>query len=159
MKKQKLPGENISLKTKKNESAVIMDWINSQSNLMDSIRYLIENELRANGLRNLQHYIPSDRPLAIPASVLGLGEAAAASEPLLSSTTLATAAQELAASNSIGHAANAQQSVLQEAAATKTVGQAVADDQSAAQQAGAEIRQDEPAAVDEIDEEDIESWL
>ena len=47
MKKIKQPGENISLKTKKNESPDVMDWINGQSNLMDSIRYLVENEIRA----------------------------------------------------------------------------------------------------------------
>lgn len=38
-----------------------MDWINSQSNLMDSIRYLIENEVRHNGVRNLQQLIPAER--------------------------------------------------------------------------------------------------
>lgn len=63
MKKMKLPGENISLKTKKNESDEVMAWINNQSNLMDSIRYLIENEVRTHGVRNLQHFVPSDRSL------------------------------------------------------------------------------------------------
>lgn len=61
MKKVKQPGDNISLKTKKNESAAIMEWINSQSNLMDSIRYLIENEISAKGIRNLQNFIPAER--------------------------------------------------------------------------------------------------
>ncbi|WP_325176696.1 hypothetical protein [Paenibacillus alkalitolerans] len=62
MKKWKKPGENISLKTKKNESAAVMEWLNSQTNLMDSIRYLIENEIRMNGVRNLQLTIPAERP-------------------------------------------------------------------------------------------------
>lgn len=62
MKKEKLPGTNISLKTKKNESPAVMDWLNCQTNLMDSIRYLIENEIRTNGVRNLQLYIPAERP-------------------------------------------------------------------------------------------------
>ncbi|MDF2653232.1 MAG: hypothetical protein K0Q73_9037 [Paenibacillus sp.] len=61
MKKTKLPGENISLKTKKMEDSSIMDWINAQTNLMDSIRYLIENELKQNGVRNLQAYVPAER--------------------------------------------------------------------------------------------------
>jgi hypothetical protein len=61
--KPKKPGDNISLKTKKNESPIILQWINCQTNLMDSIRYLIENEVAANGVRNLQHYIPADRSL------------------------------------------------------------------------------------------------
>ncbi|MEF3302439.1 hypothetical protein [Paenibacillus sp. GYB003] len=78
MKKRKLPGENISLKTKKNESDAIMEWINSQSNLMDSIRYLIENEIRENGLRNLQHFIPSDRPMIPADAARTRAEAAAA---------------------------------------------------------------------------------
>ncbi|ALS25925.1 hypothetical protein ABEV74_13050 [Paenibacillus cisolokensis] len=93
MKKKKLPGENISLKTKKNEAEAIMEWLNCQSNLMDSIRYLIENEIRANGVRNLQQFIPADRnfPLtgpvtgeagaAAPAYVQGLSETAAAAAP------------------------------------------------------------------------------
>ncbi|MDN4524662.1 hypothetical protein [Fictibacillus fluitans] len=61
MKKQKKPGDNISLKTKKNEAPAIIDWINSQTNLMDSIRYLVENEINANGVRNLQQHVPADR--------------------------------------------------------------------------------------------------
>ncbi|MED4583537.1 hypothetical protein [Brevibacillus choshinensis] len=61
MKKPKKPGDNISIKTKKNESPLIVDWINCQTNLMDSIRYLIENEVAANGIRNLQNYIPAER--------------------------------------------------------------------------------------------------
>lgn len=61
MKKPKKPGDNISMKTKKNESPLVLDWINSQTNLMDSIRYLIENEVAANGVRNLQKYIPAER--------------------------------------------------------------------------------------------------
>jgi hypothetical protein len=61
MKKAKEPGGNISLKTKKNESPAVMEWINAQTNLMDSIRYLIENEIRLNGVRNLQHFIPAER--------------------------------------------------------------------------------------------------
>lgn len=61
MKKTKSPGDNISLKTKKNEEPLVMAWLNAQTNLMDSIRYLIENEIRQNGVRNLQTYIPMER--------------------------------------------------------------------------------------------------
>ncbi|MBR2568430.1 MAG: hypothetical protein IKE34_04510 [Paenibacillus sp.] len=61
MKKMKRPGENISLKTKKNEDPAIMDWINSQSNLMDSLRYLIEREICQFGVRNLQTVVPTER--------------------------------------------------------------------------------------------------
>jgi hypothetical protein len=61
MKKTKQPGENISLKTKKTEDLSVMQWLNVQSNLMDSLRYLIENEIKSNGVRNLQAYIPVER--------------------------------------------------------------------------------------------------
>lgn len=61
MKKTKQPGENISLKTKKNEDPSIMNWINAQTNLMDSLRYLIEKEVFQNGVRNLQTFIPAER--------------------------------------------------------------------------------------------------
>jgi hypothetical protein len=68
MKKIKKAGENISLKTKKNEDPAIMEWINGQSNLMDSIRYLIENEIHQNGIRNLQQFIPAQRSFNLSAS-------------------------------------------------------------------------------------------
>jgi HEPN domain-containing protein len=61
MKKTKLPGDNFSLKTKKNEEPLVMQWINAQTNLMDSLRYLIENEIVGNGIRNLQAVIPAER--------------------------------------------------------------------------------------------------
>ncbi|TJY41790.1 hypothetical protein E5161_11330 [Cohnella pontilimi] len=61
MKKIKQPGDNFSLKTKKSEDPLVMQWINTQTNLMDSIRYLIENEIRSNGVRNLQAIIPTER--------------------------------------------------------------------------------------------------
>ncbi|MBP3966639.1 hypothetical protein [Paenibacillus lignilyticus] len=61
MKKTKLPGGNISLKTKKTEDPLVMAWLNAQSNLMDSFRYLVEKEITLNGVRNLQAYIPMER--------------------------------------------------------------------------------------------------
>ncbi|NIK71425.1 hypothetical protein [Paenibacillus sp. BK720] len=61
MKKTKLAGENISLKTRKNEDPLVMAWLNMQSNLMDSLRYLVENEIMQHGVRNLQMFIPMER--------------------------------------------------------------------------------------------------
>ena len=43
----------------------MMDWINGQSNLMDSIRFLVENEIRAHGVRNLQLFIPAERGVLV----------------------------------------------------------------------------------------------
>ncbi len=68
MKKMKEPGDNISLKTRKNEAPIILSWINSQTNLMDSIRYLIEKEIAEHGVRNLQSVIPMERRILNEAS-------------------------------------------------------------------------------------------
>ena len=65
MSKKRKPGESISFKTRKNEHPLIMEWVNMQDNFTDSVRYLIENEIRENGLRNLQKYIPATRTLEI----------------------------------------------------------------------------------------------
>jgi hypothetical protein len=61
MKKAKQPGDNFSLKTKKTEDPLVIQWINTQTNLMDSLRYLMEKEIYANGVRNLQAHIPTER--------------------------------------------------------------------------------------------------
>ncbi|MCA0756264.1 hypothetical protein KP806_14505 [Paenibacillus sp. N4] len=74
MKKIKQPGENISLKTKKTEDPLVMQWLNAQTNLMDSLRYLMEKEICENGVRNLQMFIPMER------NVLNGGSAESPSE-------------------------------------------------------------------------------
>jgi hypothetical protein len=61
VKKTKQPGDNISLKTKKTEDPAVMNWLNAQSNLMDSLRYLIEQEIAQHGVRNLQTVVPMER--------------------------------------------------------------------------------------------------
>ncbi|GIP40409.1 hypothetical protein J31TS4_36890 [Paenibacillus sp. J31TS4] len=101
-----------------------MDWINSQTNLMDSIRYLIELEISRNGVRNLQTHIPAERDLsAMPAFGKQTGDAA----PYRNEETAAAAEPELR---------------LPQAA-----------DVPDKQPAYAELPDDE------IDEEDIESWI
>jgi hypothetical protein len=126
MKKTKKPGENISLKTKKNEAPVIIDWINSQTNLMDSIRYLIENEVRVNGIRNLQNYIPSERAIA-------------------TNVVQTIANDEVAISNAqnLEMAATKEKTVVE----TNAHSYPLTEDQ--------EI----PHADDDIDEDDIDSWI
>lgn len=98
MKKMKQPGENISLKTKKTEDPAVMEWINAQTNLMDSLRYLIEMEIAQHGVRNLQMFIPAERnvlasgsprqiqvviPQAAAAAAVIVREEAAASAPAM----------------------------------------------------------------------------
>ena len=56
-----MPGENVSFKTRKEEHESIMTWINTQDNLTDSLRFLIEREISENGIRNLQEYVPATR--------------------------------------------------------------------------------------------------
>ncbi|MFC4779141.1 hypothetical protein ACFO9Q_20300 [Paenibacillus sp. GCM10023252] len=80
MKKTKQPGDNISLKTKKSENQAIMDWINAQSNLMDSLRYLIELEVHRYGVRNLQAHVPMERNVLGGAEGVGVAAGAAAYE-------------------------------------------------------------------------------
>lgn len=106
MKKLKNPGDNISLKTKKSEEPAIMEWINSQSNLMDSIRYLIENEVRQNGVRNLQSYIPADRSLAA-APLIQAGQAAGIAAAALTSSANEVAAATTAEENASAKVAEA----------------------------------------------------
>ena len=105
MKKVKQPGDNISLKTKKTEDALVMSWLNTQSNLMDSIRYLVECEISSNGVRNLQTCIPAERGELQEHSVQGrpepadrgesadAGRTAALSESVASEEAAAAAAQ------------------------------------------------------------------
>lgn len=45
----------------------IVEWCEYQTNFSDAIKYLIEEEMKKNGIRNLQEYIPSVR--SIPAGI------------------------------------------------------------------------------------------
>ncbi|MGO4695537.1 hypothetical protein AB4Z50_14790 [Paenibacillus sp. 2TAB26] len=56
-----VPGKPYVLKMKKDEDPLIFQWLNMQGIYSDSIRYLIEKEIAENGLRNLQHFIPTKR--------------------------------------------------------------------------------------------------
>ncbi|MGO4180509.1 hypothetical protein AB4Z17_04935 [Paenibacillus sp. TAF43_2] len=95
MKKTKLPGENISLKTKKSEDPLIMLWLNSQSNLMDSLRYLVENEIALNGVRNLQAFVPMERSRLQGSSALQQGSEI--NSPLTGEEQLSAAIAEVSA--------------------------------------------------------------
>ncbi|WP_245599863.1 hypothetical protein [Paenibacillus harenae] len=123
LKKTKLPGENISLKTKKSEDPLVMQWLNAQSNLMDSLRYLIEKEIYQNGVRNLQAYIPVER---------GTLHGGTAQMQELVQVPLIAGKQELAA------AIEAEPESLH---------------------AERQEQNPEPAAEEEIDDEDIEAWI
>lgn len=133
MKKLKKPGDNISLKTKKNESSIIVDWINCQSNLMDSIRYLIEKETMQNGVRNLQNHIPAERTLSVNADS-------------------GSSTQGLSATGYIAEIAATQDQNKQSDPAIQV--QSLATNESIVNKASAKT-----AAEDDIDEDDIESWL
>ncbi len=135
MKKVKQPGDNISLKTKKNENTLVMSWLNSQSNLMDSIRYLVECEISRNGVRNLQTCIPAERGELQEHSRQGRPESADWGESADASRTSALSESESVAS--------------EEAAA------------AAAQLAAASASEEAESTVmaeEEVDDEDIEAW-
>lgn len=131
MKKIKQPGDNISLKTKKSEDPAVMDWINAQSNLMDSLRYLIEREIAQHGVRNLQAYIPAERNM--------LRDFSASQPP--EKPPAAVHSQSEPASSEEKDVAEDQQEV------------------SAAGPVLSEPAAQEAAAEEEIDEEDIAAWI
>lgn len=81
--KQKKPGDHIILRLKNTESPLILEWINRQSNLSDAIRYLIEEEIKAHAVRDLQEHIPAKRkPLQVAAEQAAGQEDAAAVQPV-----------------------------------------------------------------------------
>lgn len=43
------------------KSEELITFVNTQSNLNDTITYLIEKEIAENGIRNLQNFIPAKR--------------------------------------------------------------------------------------------------
>ncbi|WP_309122270.1 hypothetical protein [Paenibacillus sp.] len=144
MKKTKQPGENISLKTKKTEDPLVMNWINAQTNLMDSLRYLIEHEIVRNGVRNLQTFIPVER------NVLG--------------TTVSGIAPDInPATERPAPPAEAMQALkdVREGTAEVAAGRQAIREEPEPPKARTE---DEPPAAkqgvdDDIDDDDIEAWM
>ncbi|HTG71226.1 MAG TPA: hypothetical protein VL921_18355 [Candidatus Udaeobacter sp.] len=130
MKKTKLPGDNISLKTKKTEDPLVMQWLNMQTNLMDSLRYLVENEIMLNGVRNLQAFVPMERNM--------LQGSPALQQPS-EFRPHATGMEQMAAA-------------VEDAKVVK-----VADVAKVAEEASA-APAFEPVIEEEIDDDDIEAW-
>ncbi|UUZ82475.1 hypothetical protein LJK88_50425 [Paenibacillus sp. P26] len=170
VKKTKQPGDNISLKTKKTEDPSVMNWINAQTNLMDSLRYLIENEIRQNGVRNLQAFIPMERNTLASAAPSQNG-VPDGTRPGLDAEAAAVTA--VAAADAVGAVAGARQ--LQEAKEQAAAAVAVQPDEPepAERPQGTEGRTADwerpetpteerdtgPSAEDEIDDDDIEAWI
>jgi hypothetical protein len=129
VKKVKQPGDNISLKTKKSENPLVMEWINAQTNLMDSLRYLIENEISRHGVRNLQAFIPAERNLlgSAGSGSAMVGDVRSVPDPLV-------AERYEQGENNAGRPRSDE---------------AYTEDETAADE----------AAEEEIAEEDIESWV
>ncbi|CAM4047902.1 hypothetical protein L1N85_19355 [Paenibacillus alkaliterrae] len=70
-----VPGKPYVLKMKRDEDPLIFQWLNMQGIYSDSIRYLIEKEIAENGLRNLQHFIPSKRNIQAMKEQIHFGSA------------------------------------------------------------------------------------
>lgn len=145
VKKTKQPGENISLKTKKTEDPLVMDWINAQTNLMDSLRYLIEHEIVRNGVRNLQAFIPVERNvLGTAPSVQERVEALPPQEPVAQPEAVLHGIREIREGT--------EQSAAAQSVAPKRPEPVP---EPSARFAPEPSRQ----ADDEIDDEDIEAWV
>jgi hypothetical protein len=152
VKKTKQPGENISLKTKKTEDPSVMNWINAQTNLMDSLRYLIENEIVQNGVRNLQTVIPMERNvLTINPSLQDRTLSVFHSEPFPKDAVAAAGTRELPESR-------------EEVSAGKSVQQREAEHpipsehRKDTEPEGAERSVLKPSDDEEFDDDDIEAW-
>lgn len=158
MKKTKQPGDNFSLKTKKTEDPLVMQWINTQTNLMDSLRYLIENEIVENGVRNLQAHIPTER------NALNGGSASEPS-PLqreTAETDVPAAARPLETEQPVEPeqpvSASHDDPTRKEAPAVPIREETLLPAQPAADHEP-EPAEPEPPIEDEIDDEDIEAWI
>lgn len=51
-RKMKKPGDTVSFRLREYESPLLIDWLNSQSDIAKSIRFLIEKEINNNGIRD-----------------------------------------------------------------------------------------------------------
>jgi hypothetical protein len=155
MKKTKQPGENISLKTKKSEDPAVMDWINSQTNLMDSLRYLIEIEIRENGVRNFQTFVPMERNVLTASQPASMDGGTNTSQP---SSLRDDSAEDASAT---GHAAsNGRPSAASDRAGhgrSIPTNRTLQPNQSSPLQPAGNVS-DGASADDEIDDEDIEAW-
>ena len=60
---KKLHVKTICFKTKVNESKEVLDFMETQSNLNDTIRYLMEKEIAENGIRDIINFIPARRTI------------------------------------------------------------------------------------------------
>lgn len=55
-----------SFKPKKDEAVEIQEFLMTQSNFSDAIRYLIEQEIMKNGIRDIVKFIPAERVINMP---------------------------------------------------------------------------------------------
>ncbi|WP_144646581.1 hypothetical protein [Priestia megaterium] len=68
MKKSKyLAGDTLVVRLRKDEDPEILKWAEKQNEIGDAIRYLIEEEIRKNGIKDLSQHIPAKR-LKLPKS-------------------------------------------------------------------------------------------
>lgn len=59
--KTKGPGDNVIIRLKSKEKPETLKWLNAQTNLAESIRFLIELETISNGIKNYSEIIPPER--------------------------------------------------------------------------------------------------
>lgn len=82
-RKEAVPGKPIVMKLRDDEEDIVCKWLDLQSFYGDSIRYLIQQEIAVNGLRNLQQFIPQHRTVETLKSMLPSGQANLVNEDTL----------------------------------------------------------------------------
>lgn len=60
-KKLKGPGDNVIIRLKNQENVNTLKWLNSQTNIAESIRFLIELDVFANGIKDYSQIVPLNR--------------------------------------------------------------------------------------------------
>lgn len=171
MKKLKQPGDNISLKTKKSEDPLVMEWLNAQTNLMDSLRYLMENEIVQHGVRNLQTFVPIERnslqrrleELSLTTHSQSMDSMAVQSAEAASSAIQSMGKQFTGAPSSVPAPLELPQSI-------EPIRYLANHDESAAAAEDVEVHRNEQnkqineqksvtAVEEEVDDEDVEAWI
>lgn len=56
-------GKVVPWKMRVDEEQQVLDWFNAQTVTVDSLRYLVQQEIALNGIRNLQYIIPQERTI------------------------------------------------------------------------------------------------
>ncbi|GAA4713554.1 hypothetical protein [Brevibacillus fulvus] len=160
-KTEKIPGKGVSFKTRVDEHPAVMEWINIQSNLADSFRYLIEQEIiRRGGVVDLQLIIPAKRNFDFPVTELVASNSVM---PLIEQIPAPQIRQQqpiLNATEGVGEVASSGKEIESPHHEKGSMEKPVADevDQVTIPKKEEDADSSDSEAIFEIDDDDIESW-